>query len=77
MAIKLLKYISTTLTLLFLILFNSCTSEENNTTTIKFWAMGSEAEYVTKLVPEFEKRNPGIKVKVQANSLDMQRRKNL
>ena len=28
--------------------------------------MGSEAEYVTKLVPEFEKRNPGIKVKVQA-----------
>ncbi len=66
MAIKLLKYISTTFTLLFLILFNSCTNEENNITTIKFWAMGSEAEYVTKLVPEFEKRNPGIKVKVQA-----------
>ena len=27
--------------------------------------MGAEAEYVTKLVPEFEKQNPGIKVKVQ------------
>jgi multiple sugar transport system substrate-binding protein len=27
--------------------------------------MGSEAEFVTKLVPEFEKRNPGIKVDVQ------------
>lgn len=27
--------------------------------------MGAEAEYVTKLVPEFEKENPGIKVKVQ------------
>src|SRR4030066_816615 len=46
--------------------FNSCSSEKNNITVIKFWAMGSEAEYVTKLVPEFEKRNPGIKVKVQA-----------
>ncbi len=32
---------------------------------IKFWAMGAEAEYVTKLVPEFERLNPGIKVKVQ------------
>lgn len=27
--------------------------------------MGTEAEFVTKLVPEFEKRNPGIKVDVQ------------
>lgn len=49
-----------------LITFYSCSSEGDKITTIKFWAMGSEAEYVTKLVPEFEKRNPGIKVKVQA-----------
>ena len=49
-----------------LFFFNSCSSETNNVTQISFWAMGSEAEYVTKLVPEFEKRNPGIKVKVQA-----------
>jgi multiple sugar transport system substrate-binding protein len=43
----------------------SCSSERDTNVTIKFWAMGSEAEYVTKLVPEFEKRNPGIKVNVQ------------
>jgi multiple sugar transport system substrate-binding protein len=49
-----------------LLCFNSCSSEENKISLITFWAMGSEAEYVTKLVPEFEKRNPGIKVKVQA-----------
>ena len=66
MVIKILKYTTKIFTLLFLILFNSCTNDDNNITTIKFWAMGSEAEYVTKLVPEFEKRNPGIKVIVQA-----------
>jgi len=43
----------------------SCNKEEGNVTTIKFWAMGSEAEVVTKLIPEFEKENPGIKVLVQ------------
>jgi len=43
----------------------SCNKEEGNLTTIKFWAMGSEAEVVTKLIPEFEKENPGIKVLVQ------------
>src|SRR3972149_1991160 len=48
-----------------LLTFYSCSSENNDVTVIKFWAMGSEAEYVTKLVPEFEKRNPGIKVDVQ------------
>jgi len=45
--------------------FNSCYGDKNEVTTIKFWAMGSEAENVLKLVPEFEKRNPGIKVIVQ------------
>lgn len=43
----------------------SCSNNANNFKVIKFWAMGAEAEYLTKLVPEFEKRNPGIKVKVQ------------
>jgi multiple sugar transport system substrate-binding protein len=50
----------------FLLLFVSCSENSDKSTLITFWAMGSEAEYVTKLVPEFEKRNPGIKVKVQA-----------
>src|SRR4030065_82188 len=40
----------------------SCNKEEDNVTTIKFWAMGSEAEFVTKLISEFEKQNPDIKV---------------
>lgn len=34
-------------------------------TTIRFWAMGAEGEVVEQLVPEFERRNPGIRVQVQ------------
>ena len=33
--------------------------------TIRFWAMGREGEVVEQLVPEFERRNPGIRVDVQ------------
>lgn len=33
--------------------------------TIRFWAMGREGEVVEELVPEFERRNPGIRVEVQ------------
>ena len=62
---NLIKHISVFFFLLSIVLLNSCTKQENNITTIKFWAMGTEAEFVTKLVPEFEKRNPGIKVDVQ------------
>jgi len=47
------------------VLSNSCSKENSSEKVIKFWAMGAEAEYVTKLVPEFERLNPGIKVKVQ------------
>ena len=43
----------------------SCSKENSSEKVIKFWAMGAEAEYVTKLVPEFERLNPGIKIKVQ------------
>ncbi len=49
---------------IIIVLF-SCSKENESEKTIKFWAMGAEAEYVTKLVPEFERLNPGIKVKVQ------------
>jgi len=61
---KIFKYLNT-ITLSLMIVFNSCTEKKEGEQTIKFWAMGAEAEYVTKLVPEFEKQNPGIKVKVQ------------
>jgi multiple sugar transport system substrate-binding protein len=50
---------------LFLLVTFSCRKTEEGVTTIKFWAMGAEAEYVTVLISEFEKENPGIKVNVQ------------
>src|SRR5581483_4632144 len=34
-------------------------------TVLKFWAMGREGEVVAALLPEFERANPGIRVKVQ------------
>lgn len=43
----------------------SCSRINDSSTVIKFWAMGTEAEYVTSLVPEFERENPGVKVDVQ------------
>jgi len=51
------------ITLLFFIA--SCDSHQKEFVEIKFWAMGSEGEYVQKLIPDFEQRNPGIRVKVQ------------
>ncbi len=32
---------------------------------LEFWAMGREGEVVQQLVPEFERRNPGVRVRVQ------------
>lgn len=32
---------------------------------VTFWAFGVEGEHVAKLMPEFERRNPGITVRVQ------------
>ncbi|MFH0735599.1 MAG: sugar ABC transporter substrate-binding protein [bacterium] len=52
------------LILSILVIF-SCSKNDNKQTVINFWAMGAEGEYIQKLIPEFEKRNPGIKVKVQ------------
>ena len=34
-------------------------------TTVRFWALGREGEVVQSLVPEFERRNPGLRVRVQ------------
>ncbi|HUP01495.1 MAG TPA: sugar ABC transporter substrate-binding protein [Gemmatimonadota bacterium] len=33
--------------------------------TLEFWAMGREGEVAAQLMPEFERRNPGIDVEVQ------------
>ena len=42
-----------------------CARTEPGTTTVRFWAMGREAEVVSELIHEFEAENPGIKVDVQ------------
>lgn len=49
----------------FLFCVSGCGAGDNNTTEITFWGMGTEGEKIQKVIPEFEKRNPGIKVKVQ------------
>ena len=38
---------------------------QNDTIELRLWAMGREGEVVQQLIPEFERRNPGIKVRVQ------------
>lgn len=43
----------------------SCSGNSDKKTVITFWAMGAEGESVQKLLPQFEKENPGIRVKVQ------------
>lgn len=42
-----------------------CGTRESEPTTLNFWAMGSEGERVQALLPEFERRHPGIRVRVQ------------
>jgi multiple sugar transport system substrate-binding protein len=37
----------------------------NEVITLRFWAFGREGEVVQELLPEFERRNPGIRVEVQ------------
>jgi len=46
-----------------IIAFTSCNSKDEEVLT--FWGLGSEGEYVQKLIPEFEHRNPGIKINAQ------------
>jgi len=51
-------------TLLCLILLAACARPQQGT-TLRFWAMGREAEVVGELVREFEAEHPGIRVEVQ------------
>jgi multiple sugar transport system substrate-binding protein len=43
----------------------SCAGEKSGVTVLVFWAMGNEGENVRDLIPEFERRNPGIQVRLQ------------
>ncbi|MCK4715334.1 MAG: extracellular solute-binding protein, partial [Candidatus Marinimicrobia bacterium] len=48
------------------ILLHGCGSKTKDSRIIEFWAMGVEARHVRELLPQFEKENPGVYVKVQA-----------
>ncbi|HLM53705.1 MAG TPA: sugar ABC transporter substrate-binding protein [Pseudoxanthomonas sp.] len=50
---------------LALILLPGCSGRGDDRQTVTFWVMGYEAEVVRQLLPEFERRNPGIRVKLQ------------
>jgi len=52
--------------LLSLVAFvTACSSERDNRTVVRFWAMGFEGEMVRQLIPDFERANPDIRVEVQ------------
>src|SRR5688572_8608232 len=47
------------------VLLAGCTSDRDDRQVVRFWAMGYEGEVVAQLLPEFERRNPGIRVELQ------------
>ena len=51
--------------LLLSVISFSCNSKNDGNVTLNFWGLGSEGESLKKIVPEFEKENPDIKVNVQ------------
>jgi multiple sugar transport system substrate-binding protein len=42
-----------------------CNVRSGDGVTLRFWAMGREGEVVAELLPEFERENPGLRVRVQ------------
>jgi multiple sugar transport system substrate-binding protein len=50
---------------LSLLLCAACRADSTAPVVIEFWAMGREGEVVQQLVPEFERRAPGVRVRVQ------------
>lgn len=50
---------------LALLLLAGCAREADKREVLRFWAMGYEGEVVAQLIPEFERRHPGIRVELQ------------
>ncbi len=48
------------------IIFAGCARTPGDGVEIHFWALGAEGENVQQLLPEFERRNPGIHVRLHA-----------
>src|SRR5512140_988936 len=46
-------------------LLAACGGSSDTRTEIVFWALGAEGERVTAMLPEFERRTPDIRVRVQ------------
>src|SRR5262245_18822963 len=53
------------LAVLVLALVAGCGGDRSGSTELRFWAMGREGEVVQRLMPEFERRHPGVRVRVQ------------
>src|SRR5213083_1234509 len=51
--------------LTLLALVAGCAPSDTGHTELRFWLMGREAEVIAQLLPEFERSNPGVHVKVQ------------
>jgi multiple sugar transport system substrate-binding protein len=56
------------------VLLGACSPSTSDRQTIRFWAMGREGEVIAQLLPEFERRNPGIRVQVQQLPVDCRAR---
>ena len=52
-------------TLILLLLVLNCSAHRDTRERLELWGLGREGEVVNDLIPEFERRNPGIKVTVQ------------
>lgn len=46
-------------------MLTGCARTEPGTVTLEFWGLGREGEVVAEMIPEFERRNPGIRVEIQ------------
>jgi len=53
------------LVLLSLVLLSACAPSPSDRQTIRFWVMGREGEVIAQLIPEFERANPDVRVRIQ------------
>ena len=50
---------------LLALLCTTCSLRSDHRQVLKFWGLGAEGELVGQMIPEFERRNPDIKVELQ------------
>ncbi len=50
----------------FILLVSGCEGANGRQQTLIFWAMGREGETVSRLIPDFERTHPAIRVQVQS-----------